>query len=339
MEVDSQPTAPKRVQELWFEDGNIVIQAGNSQYRVFRGILATHSPVFLDMLSFPQPPDSEVVEDCPLVRLQDKEVEVTPFLRAIFDSSYFMPHPASTKFDILVGILRLSHKYEVDYLRRRALIHLSSAYRTKLSEYDAALYDESDPRHPPSEVRSWICPGNDIDRITTIQLAHEVDTPWILPIAFYALSSSHSELGRHIFHGIVKNGVSACLTDKDQQILAEGHGIQITSTVADIVRFLYHPLDIEGCTSSKTCIFKRLQAMENNRANFRVNAALPLEVWGEEEWTGLANLCPACLTVLKQVHQEARQAFWDRLPSMYELPEWEELERLRAAAIGTNIFS
>jgi hypothetical protein len=73
--------------------------------------------------------------------------------------------------------------------------------------------------------------------------------------------------------------------------------------------------------------------------HFRVNAALPLEVWGEEEWTGLANLCLACLTVLEQVHQEARQAFWDRLPSMYELPEWEELERLRAAAIGTNIFS
>jgi hypothetical protein len=36
------------------------------------------------MLSFPQPADAELVEGCPLVRLLDPDVEVTPFLKAIF---------------------------------------------------------------------------------------------------------------------------------------------------------------------------------------------------------------------------------------------------------------
>lgn len=85
MDVDNQPLEPQRVQELWFEDGNIVIQAGNSLYRVYRGVLATHSSVFKDMLSFPQPPDSELVEGCPIVRLPDSDREVTPFLKALFD--------------------------------------------------------------------------------------------------------------------------------------------------------------------------------------------------------------------------------------------------------------
>lgn len=82
MEVE---TSPHRVQELWFDDGNLVIQAGNSQYRVFRGILAARSPVFQDMLSFPQPPDSELVEGCPVVFLPDSSMEVGAFLRAIFE--------------------------------------------------------------------------------------------------------------------------------------------------------------------------------------------------------------------------------------------------------------
>lgn len=88
MDVDNEPSGnpgPQRIQELWFSDGNIVIQAGNSQYRVYRGILAARSPVFQDMFSFPQPPDSELVEGCPLIRLPDLDVEVTPFLRAIFE--------------------------------------------------------------------------------------------------------------------------------------------------------------------------------------------------------------------------------------------------------------
>ncbi|KAF8145623.1 hypothetical protein K438DRAFT_1425906, partial [Mycena galopus ATCC 62051] len=49
-------------QDLWFEDGNIVIQAGNSQFRVYRGVLAKRSSVFQDMLSSPQPPDAETIE-------------------------------------------------------------------------------------------------------------------------------------------------------------------------------------------------------------------------------------------------------------------------------------
>jgi hypothetical protein len=79
--------------------------------------------------------------------------------------------------------------------------------------------------------------------------------------------------------------------------------------------------------------------MESHRGEFRAYLSTPLDVWEEADWILLENLCPACLAVLKQTHKDARQAFWDKLPKIYGLPEWEELERLRAAAIGTNIFS
>ncbi|KAJ7336130.1 hypothetical protein DFH08DRAFT_1018385, partial [Mycena albidolilacea] len=40
---------------LWFTDGYLVLQAGTQLLRVSLGILAAKSPVFHDMLSFPQP--------------------------------------------------------------------------------------------------------------------------------------------------------------------------------------------------------------------------------------------------------------------------------------------
>ncbi|KAJ6500864.1 hypothetical protein C8R45DRAFT_863701 [Mycena sanguinolenta] len=348
MQVDSQRTEPTRVQDLWFDDGNLIIQAGNSQYRVYRGILAKHSPIFQDVFSFPQPPDSELVDGCPVVRLTDAEEEVTSFLNAIFNPTFFRPFPSSTEFSIIVGCLRLSHKYEVDYLRRRALIHLSSVYRTKLSEVDTMglleledYSDDSEPLPSPSEIYSWsfyACPKARVS-ISAIRLAREIDAPWILPYAFYNLTTCYYHYSRRLdgdppLHDIPLNLLSA----QDQQSFASGHCKQLVSSVVDILRFLYHPLNIDGCTSPHECVAERLRTMERNRKNLQTNAALPLEVWELDDWKSLENLCPACFLALRKTHADARQAFWDGLPEMYDLPPWEELEKLKADAIGTNLF-
>ncbi|KAF7353921.1 BTB domain-containing protein [Mycena venus] len=342
MEVDAaSANGPHRIQELWFEDGNLVIQAGNKQYRVYRGVLAMHSPVFQDMFSFPQPPGSHLVEGCPLVNLPDSEVEVTSFLRAIFDSSFFMSFPAPTQFDIVVGVLRLSHKYGVDYLRRRALVHLSSAYQTTLSECDDSSYygDESDPSCPASLIRSWEWPDDPAYYLVSVHLAREVDAPWILPYAFYCLASAYPrKLGVAVYHGAVYNGVSITLSMQDQQTLVLGHTKQNASSAVDILRFLSYPPKLKGCASPEKCFSERLQAMENNRENLRLSCGHPLGLWDDDEWEWLENLCPACLAALKKTHENARQAFWDELPEIYALPSWEELENLKVAAIGTNLF-
>ncbi|KAJ7689829.1 hypothetical protein B0H17DRAFT_1011892 [Mycena rosella] len=127
-QVDIEPASEPR-RELWFEDGNIILQAGNSQFRVYRGILAARSPIFQDMLSFPQPAESELLEGCPLVHLPDDETKVTHFLKAV----YLPAFPAFTTLDIIAGCVRLAHKYEVDYLRRRGFVHLASEYPTTLA--------------------------------------------------------------------------------------------------------------------------------------------------------------------------------------------------------------
>lgn len=75
----------ERVDSLWFPDGNIVICAHNVLFKVFRGILAARSPVFADMLAFPQPEDAETIDGVPVLHLDDSAADTMYFLKAIFD--------------------------------------------------------------------------------------------------------------------------------------------------------------------------------------------------------------------------------------------------------------
>lgn len=75
--------------DLWFEDGNVVLIAENTGFRVYRGLLAKHSDIFRDMFSIPQPHSEaeDVLEGCPVVRLADDRAEdVATILGILFES-------------------------------------------------------------------------------------------------------------------------------------------------------------------------------------------------------------------------------------------------------------
>ncbi|KAJ6531182.1 hypothetical protein B0H19DRAFT_911807, partial [Mycena capillaripes] len=117
-----------RCPDLWFADCGLIVRAGNLLFRISREMLAARSPVFADMLAFTQPDDAEKIDGCPVVDLPDAAEEVAVFFRALFNHDFFEPYPARTEYATVVGVLRLSNKYQVDSLRKRALIHLGSAF-------------------------------------------------------------------------------------------------------------------------------------------------------------------------------------------------------------------
>jgi hypothetical protein len=72
--------------EPWYDDGNIIIQAESTLFKVYRGILAQNSTVFEDMLVLPQPiVGDDVIEGCPVVRLMDTAENWSHVLKAICD--------------------------------------------------------------------------------------------------------------------------------------------------------------------------------------------------------------------------------------------------------------
>ncbi|KAJ7159359.1 hypothetical protein C8R43DRAFT_1234077 [Mycena crocata] len=313
-----------RVENLWFEDGGIVIKAQNTLYRVFRGILEQQSPIFADMFSIPQPQNAETIEGLPVAEIPDAAEDVTVFFRAIFDSSFFQSYPATTTFKIMSGVLRLSTKYDVDHLRRRALVHLSSAYPTTLTERDRRLnqYESAVWEQP-----SWHADGV-AGEISVIRLSREVDAPWILPLAFYVLGR------RSVSIDIVPETPSTTprLCQSDQLALLKGSSLQQLAST-QILRFLCAP-PIAGCTRREICMEAKLEGMYSAFEDLQRFPRIPLNIWAEEDWDRIPELCDVCHENLRDMHNAGRETFWDGLPEMYDLSSWDTLRQMKCAAIG-----
>jgi hypothetical protein len=68
----------------WFNDGTVVLQVAETQFRVYRGILSAHSLVFRDMFAMPQPAGGEeLVDGCSVVHMHDSVEDWRLVLKAL----------------------------------------------------------------------------------------------------------------------------------------------------------------------------------------------------------------------------------------------------------------
>lgn len=83
--LKTSTSVPVRSESIWIRDGNIVLQAEGTQFKVYQGLLALQSVIFRDMFAIPPPSTGQdQVEGCPLVHLSDTAVDIAIMLEAIF---------------------------------------------------------------------------------------------------------------------------------------------------------------------------------------------------------------------------------------------------------------
>ena len=63
----------KHDDEFWFDDGNLILVARDTGFKIYRGLLAAQSSVFADMFALPQPssPEASSSDSCAHFRRQD----------------------------------------------------------------------------------------------------------------------------------------------------------------------------------------------------------------------------------------------------------------------------
>jgi hypothetical protein len=87
---DDDETNPQvkvvRSSKFWFEDGNVVLQAEHTQFRLHRSVLSMHSPIFKDMFACSQPENGPTVDGCPLIHLSDTLEDVKNFVKILYRS-------------------------------------------------------------------------------------------------------------------------------------------------------------------------------------------------------------------------------------------------------------
>ncbi|KAJ7151919.1 hypothetical protein C8R43DRAFT_1127548 [Mycena crocata] len=287
------------------QNGTLVVQTENRLYRVFSGILAAKSPVFSDMFAFPQPEGGETLDGCPLVRLMDTALDTTYFLKAIFHYDFFDAYPSNANFDVVAGILRLSHKYQVDPLKKRALIHVSNHFPADLEEWEGR--------------EDWDCHA-----IPLVSLAREVSADWILPIALFACTGRELQ---EILQGVTIRGDHCSLSQADILLCIRAlHEIETTWT-SRMLSFFLTPTEIPFCTTPEICLAARTH-FRHDSEHFRTDKIIVLFlVNDDEDWDILkdAGACGACLRFMQAAHISARSHFWHSLPGIFGLPDWNVL--------------
>ncbi|KAL0575531.1 hypothetical protein V5O48_006454, partial [Marasmius crinis-equi] len=244
----------QRSSDVWFHDGNLIIAAEHVCFRVYNGILAHNSSVFADMVQLPQPRTVDEFEGCPVVRVYDKPTDMMHFLKALHDVSYFDFYMAeSIKWACFSAVLRLSTKYQVDYLRQRAVTLLSNLYPTSLAKWDA--------RDSITSLESF-----EARPFAVYLLAKETDLPTILPAALYLCADSQDI--NYILEGLEsQDGTQIELAWPEKKACIRARETLSIALRTRMFAFLTGQITFPGCRSTSMCNNTRLRWLQGVEAS------------------------------------------------------------------------
>ncbi|TDL20915.1 hypothetical protein BD410DRAFT_771991 [Rickenella mellea] len=291
---------------LWFDDGGIVLSAEHTLFRVHRSFLSLNSPIFRDLFSIP-PRESasedpeETWEGLPLIRMHDDDEDIVNLLTALYDRTYSL---ASQPIDVVAGLLRMSTKYEIGYLRNQAIKYLTPIYdlpnRNIVERYTATTRGVQ------------FAP-------LIINTARETKTDFLIPGAFFFLAIQDIN---HIFERITKEERPRYrISMDDLQTCITGREALIKCNRETIYSF-----------GSKKC-------GENTRCNSRMNTFVQSEVWKEHVadpnttavldsafWNDIT-VCGMCVETHRMSSRMGVRKVIDQVPGYFKFSDWDTLRK------------
>ncbi|KAF8216748.1 hypothetical protein K438DRAFT_1953652 [Mycena galopus ATCC 62051] len=295
--------------ETWRSDGNVVLQAGTTQFRVHWSVLALHSSVFRDMQGLPQPTDQPTIDGCPIVELSDNPDDVEYLLKALYIPIFYRPKTVRFTLPSVGAVIRLGRKYDFKNLLDSAVACLESEYRaTTLEEYDAL------PENYET-IQSYA--GVTFDAIA---LASSNNILSVLPCVYYFAVQCFSLA--QLFHGIRKrDGTLASLLSIDlgRCVLARER-LLISQFQPGNTLGWARKWDFNDCTTLERCRIARDHVLSEYLDSALIGALVkPSDL-------GLSKFCATCIRHIHECITSGRKKLWEGLPQIFDLPPWSELK-------------
>ncbi|KIJ57989.1 hypothetical protein HYDPIDRAFT_103486, partial [Hydnomerulius pinastri MD-312] len=311
--MDSEETSPKPDNRLdpWLEDGNVVLAAEDKFFRVHRSVLSASSLIFKDMFALPQPPadsegEDEKLDGCPVVRLQDRVVDLQHVLKALYGSASETSKPMAV--GVVTAFLRLGKKYGIAQLYGEAYEVVKGCYPTTLPAGSLSPRRQQPDRKPP--------------KFGLINIAREVGLTSVLPVALYRCSLEPMSVVLHGFEWKGGGGYlslspinqKACILGRDRS------GELLAATFKWVT--LKKPPHQRDCGEFKCMLGMCMMALDIwTPGDPECDPFMP---WAQE-WD--SRFCESCLRSCKQEHKEGRAMAWAALPVIYGLGTWEEVQK------------
>src|SRR5580698_1865427 len=104
-------------------DASIIVRSSDqANFRVHKSVLAMSSPFFKDLLSLPQPPESELVDGLPVVALPEDAGPLNSLISLLYPITPVIPDSYQKVF----ALLAVCQKYEMESVQssiRSAINH------------------------------------------------------------------------------------------------------------------------------------------------------------------------------------------------------------------------
>ncbi|KAG6907858.1 hypothetical protein DXG01_007122 [Tephrocybe rancida] len=276
------------------------------------------------MFDVPQPPpipNSEGIDGCPVIEMHDPPAALGHLITALYDGPAF----ANRNFEdflYLAGILRLSTKYFIDSLRKRAIQFLAETWPVTLQGHDMMVSKAVGTPLMNGISYPYVHP------LHVLNLAREVHVHSLVPAALYFLSLYNLDDLLRADHPklLVKHPSSPsstlCPADIGAYTLMYQYRIKV---ILEFIR--QDPPRASDCANEALdCmrgfqkLFTRFFRSWQARSGPIYFLSQAMHAVDEE-----AYLCEPCRIQFRQDARNLRGKIWDELPSVVGLPNWPEL--------------
>ncbi|KAJ7496920.1 hypothetical protein FB451DRAFT_1018622 [Mycena latifolia] len=297
--------APITRSDIWYQDGSVVFQAENTQFRVHWSVLAQHSTFFSGLQGLHQPPGEPTVDGCPIVELPDAAADVTHLLKVLYNPTFLLQE--AIPFPVVAALVRLGRKYDFQDLFDKAVERLTFENPTTLEEYD--LRPE-----PYRSARIVHYSGITFDMIT---LARENNIMTVLPCAYYRAVDRHTQIMDGIPNGATG---SLALVDQRRCILGRETLMKIQFQQGYVFEWVRSKECDDSCMDPAKCTAWRTRILHRYLDFLQVRA-----LSGQESsWE--PSLCASCARHTRNSTAAGRKKTWQELPGFFDLPPWTELK-------------
>ncbi|EDR01759.1 uncharacterized protein LACBIDRAFT_333018 [Laccaria bicolor S238N-H82] len=302
--------------KIWFDDGSVVIQAEQTQFRVHRSMLSRHSSVFRDMFSVPQPPGDQepVIEGCSIVHVSESSLDWKNLLTLMYDNLRAYRSDDPMPISLIAVMLRLGKKYDMEHFLKEAVARLQYEFPRNLSDWDSIC----------DQPFLKIAPSGDLVLLDITILAREARIQSILPLAYFLFCRGEEQMKQVFLIYDTEYGTKAIAPPDLQKILVLGR----EGMLRGIMDNTYGWLADDKCIPHTSCKRPTLCAAARLKLLLKVCIPIPdveiaLDQWNKAEHA--TDLCDTCAKQAEIRYRIGRQEFWSELPSYFDLDNWEHL--------------